>query len=66
MNRILGIVAGVVIGILAFRAFQNAADGWGAGHSDIGLWYAIIAGFLMIAAVAAIVGTILHTRVPER
>ena len=62
MQRILGILAGLAIAGFAVLAFRNAAEGWAAGHTDIGLWFTIIAGFLSVAATTAIVGTILHTR----
>ncbi len=62
MSRILGIVAGLVIGGFAVLAYRNAAEGWSLGQTDVGVWFTIIAGFLSIAAVVAVVGTILHSR----
>ena len=62
MFRIFGFVVGIAWLGLAFGAFKNSAAGWGADATDLGFWWAVIGGFLTIAATAAIVGTWLHTR----
>ena len=62
MKRIFGFVVGVIWLVFAFVAFRNSAAGWSGQHSDLGFWWAVIAVFLTIAAGAAIVGTLLHTR----
>jgi len=62
MTRVLGILAGVGILVLAGFAWDDSAAGWSAGHSDIGFWWAVIATLLTIAGVGAVVGTWLHTR----
>ena len=67
MSRIFGYVVGVVWLGLAFGALRNSLGGWEGGNSDIGFWWGVIAAFLAIAAVGAMVGTFLHTRpVAER
>jgi len=62
MKRILGIGVGLVYFVIAFGAFSRANNGWSAGHSDIGFWWTVIASFLAIAAVSAIAGTLIHTK----
>lgn len=62
MARIFGFVVGVVWLGFAFVAFRNSSAGWEAGHSDVGFWWAVITGFLTIAATVALVGTARHQR----
>ncbi|MCH7890006.1 MAG: hypothetical protein IH921_00745 [Gemmatimonadetes bacterium] len=62
MTRVLGIMAGVGILVLAGFAWDDSATGWSAGHSDIGFWWAVIATFLTIAGLGAMIGTWLHTQ----
>lgn len=62
MKKIFGFVVGVVWLVFAGVAYRNSAAGWSGSHSDLGFWWAVIAVFLTIAAGAAIVGTVLHTR----
>ena len=65
MSRILGMSAGVGILVLAGFAWGASVAGWSAGHSDIGFWWAVIATFLTIAGVSAVIGTWLHTQPAE-
>jgi len=65
MTRVLGIMAGVGILVLAGFAWGDSVAGWSAGHSDIGFWWAVIATFLTTAGVGAMVGTWLHTQLIE-
>jgi hypothetical protein len=53
---------GVLYFGIAFGAYSRASAGWAAGHSDVGFWWTIIAAFLTIAAVGALVGTWIHTQ----
>ncbi len=62
MARIFGILVGALWASFAYYAISRSADGWAAGHTDLGFWWAVIAGFLSIAAAAAVVGTWIHTR----
>lgn len=60
MARIFGFVVGAIWLGFAFVAFRNSSAGWANGHSDFGFWWAVITGFLTIAATVAIVGTARH------
>jgi hypothetical protein len=62
MSRLLGFAVGIVWLVFVFVTFRRSAEGWAAGNSDIGFWWAVIAGFLTIASGAALVGTWIHTR----
>ena len=62
MKRILGMGVGLVYFGIAFGAFTRARAGWAAGHADIGFWWTVVATFLAIAAVGALVGTWIHTQ----
>ena len=62
MNRILGFLVGIVWFGLAAGAYLRAQGGWAEGHADVGFWWTVIAAFLAIAALGALVGTWLHTR----
>jgi hypothetical protein len=62
MKRLLGFAVGLVYIAIAFGAFQKSSAGWQAGHDDLGFWWAVIATLLSIAALAALVGTWIHTR----
>lgn len=66
MSRIFGFAIGLVWLVFAFLAFRRSAQGWAMDASDLGFWWAVIGAFLAIAAGAAVVGTILHTRTGER
>lgn len=62
MNRIIGIVICLGVGVLAAIAFQTASTGSAEGHPDVGFWWTIIGLFLTVAAVGGIIGTWIHTR----
>ena len=62
MKRILGMGVGVIYVGIAFVAFSRAREGWDAGHSDLGFWWTVIATFLTIAALSALIGTWIHTQ----
>ena len=62
MKKALGFLAGLVLLTLAARAARTAFLGWGGGHTDVGFWWTVIASFLTIAALGALVGTAIHTR----
>ncbi|MDE2652565.1 MAG: hypothetical protein F4087_08490 [Gemmatimonadetes bacterium] len=62
MKKALGFLAGLFLLSLAARAFQTAWLGWSGGHSDVGFWWSVITGFLMIAGLGALIGTWIHTR----
>lgn len=62
MKRISGFVIGLLWLGMAFVAFRRSQGGWEAGFADIGVWWAVIAALLVIAALGALVGTWLHTR----
>lgn len=65
MKRIIGFVIGVLWLGLAYLALRRALGGWEQGWNDVGLWWAIIAALLGIAALGALIGTWLHTRPGE-
>ena len=65
MTRVLGMLAGVGILVMAGFTFQDSAAGWAGGHSDIGFWWAVIAVFLTIAGLGAVIGTWIHTQPRE-
>lgn len=62
MKRIAGILVAAFYAVITFLAFDNSADGWAGGHADLGFWWAVIGGFLGIAGLGALIGTLLHTR----
>jgi hypothetical protein len=66
MNRTIGVLVGVGLGVLAFGAFRTSAGGWSQEAMDIWFWWIVIGGFLGIAAVGAVIGTVLHTRPEDR
>lgn len=65
VKRVVAAVIGVFYFALAGLAYRTSADGWSAGHSDVGFWWAVIGTLLGIAGVSAIIGTWLHTRSAE-
>ncbi len=65
MTRVLGVLAGVGILVMAGFTFQDSAAGWADGHSDIGFWWAVITVLLTIAGVGTIIGTWIHTQPTE-
>ncbi|MDE0075722.1 MAG: hypothetical protein OXU32_17360 [Gammaproteobacteria bacterium] len=62
MKRIAGILVAAFYAVITFLAFGHSADGWAGGHADLGFWWAVIGGFLAVAGLGALVGTLLHTR----
>ena len=62
MKKALGFLAGLVLLALAAGAARTAFLGWGGGHTDVGFWWTVIASFLTLAALGALVGTAIHTR----
>ena len=62
MTRILGVLAGLGILVLAGLGFQDSRAGWAEGHSDVGFWWAVITVLLAISGLGAIIGTWIHTR----
>ncbi len=61
MKRVIGIAIGIAyLGIAAFTLSYSTGN-WRAGHADIGVWFTVIAAFLAIAGLGAIIGTWLHT-----
>ncbi len=62
MSRVLGVMAGVGILVLAGFAWDDSAAGWSAGYTDIGFWWTVIATFLTIGGVGTVIGTWLHTQ----
>ena len=61
MKRVIGIAIGIAyLGIAAFTLSYSTSS-WRAGHADIGVWFTVIAAFLVIAGLGAIIGTWLHT-----
>jgi hypothetical protein len=64
-SRVFGMGIGVVWLGLAFGAFQTAGAGWESGYSDLGFWWTVIAVFLAVAGVSALIGTWIHTQKPK-
>ena len=62
MKSALGIGVGVFLFILSFGAFRVASGGWSGGHPDMGFWWTVIGSLLGIAALGAVVGTVVHSR----
>ena len=65
MKSVLGVVAGIILFVLALGAFRTASGGWSGGHTDMGFWWTVIASLLTIASVAAVAGTVVHSRPTE-
>lgn len=61
MKRIAGILVAAFYAVITFLAFGHSMDGWVGGHADLGFWWAVIGGFLAIAGLGALIGTLLHT-----
>ena len=60
MARSFGLAVGAVWLVFASLALQNSLGGWSEGYSDIGFWWGVIAVFLTIAGMVALVGTARH------
>lgn len=65
MKSVLGVVSGLFLAVLAFGAFRTASGGWSTGHTDMGFWWTVIGSFLALAAVSAVVGTLMHSRMQD-
>lgn len=62
MKRIVGMGLGVVYFVIAFGAWRRASAGWEQGFTDIGFWWTVVVALLVIAALAALIGTWIHTQ----
>ncbi len=62
MKLLVGLLIGALYLTLSFLAFRQSSGGWVAGHSDLGFWWAVIAGLLTLAGLSAAVGSWIHTR----
>jgi hypothetical protein len=60
MTKLAGFAVGIVWIGFSFVAYQHSSAGWADGHADVGFWWSVIATFLGIAAVVALVGTARH------
>ena len=60
MKRYAGLVIGVIYLFIAMGAFKSGMSGWGAGHSDLGVWWTVIGCLLTIAGLGALMGTWVH------
>lgn len=65
MKFIVGIIIGVLYAVLVALAFGQSSQGWQAGHSDLGFWWAVIGTLLAVAGLGAVIGSWLHTRPSE-
>lgn len=66
MKLAIGIHIGLFYFFLAFLAYQESAQGWAAGHSDLGFWWAVITALLGIAGLGAAIGSWRHIRLSSR
>ena len=62
MMKAMGALAGIGLLALALAAARTSLAGWDAGRSDVGFWWTVIAGLLLVASLAALVGTAVHSR----
>ena len=62
MKKGLGFLAGFGLFALAAAAARTSMTGWQSGRSDVGFWWTVIAGFLLVASLAALVGAAIHAR----
>jgi len=62
MKLAIGMVIGLFYVVISYIAYHNSAAGWAAGSPDVGFWWAVIGSLLAIAALAAFIGSWLHTR----
>lgn len=60
MKQYAGLVVGVIWYLMAFGAFGRGMEGWSQGHADLGVWWSVIAGLLLIAGTGAFIGTWIH------
>jgi hypothetical protein len=62
MKRIIGWGVGVVYIVIASAVFAFASRGRADGHGEIGFWFSVVGTFLSVAALAAFIGTWIHTQ----
>ena len=62
MKRLIGWGVGAVYLVLSFAAFTRARTGSAEGHGEIGFWFSVVGTLLFVAALAAFIGTWIHTR----
>lgn len=62
MKKSLGFLAGLGLFALSAASARTSMLGWQGGHSDVGFWWTVIAVFLLVASLAAFVGTAIHAR----
>jgi len=62
MKRIIGWGVGVVFLLISFVQFSRASAGRAEGHGEIGFWFSVVGALLFIAALAAFIGTWIHTQ----
>ncbi|MDA1095702.1 MAG: c-type cytochrome [Chloroflexi bacterium] len=62
MKRAFGFGIGVLWVGIALGALRTGSAGWSAGHSDLGVWWTIVAALLAVAGLSAMIGTWIHTR----
>ncbi len=65
MKKALGVLAGLGLLALAMGAARTSLAGWDAGRSDVGFWWTVIASLLLIASMAALIGTAVHSRASD-
>ena len=62
MKRIIGWGVGVGFIVLSYAAFSFASAGRSDGHGEIGFWFSVVGTLLGVAAIAAFIGTWIHTQ----
>ncbi len=62
MKRIIGWGVGVFYVVIALAVFRYASAGRADGHGEIGFWFSVVGTFLSVAALAAFIGTWIHTQ----
>lgn len=62
MKRIIGIGIGLVIMVISVVALRAGHAGRLQGFDDIAFWWTVVGTLLAIASLAAIIGSIIHSR----
>jgi hypothetical protein len=62
MKRIIGWGVGVFYLVISFAVFSFASAGRAAGHGEVGFWFSVVGTLLFVAALAAFIGTWIHTQ----
>ena len=62
MKRMIGWGVGVFYVVIALAVFRFASAGAADGHGEIGFWFSVVGTFLTVAALAAFIGTWIHTQ----